>query len=176
MNNPAYILVDVLGDVTAAVKLALNLPVLNYQYGYISELNETLSQWSKSQTFQGQRFPLIWVAQPFTINRNQPAGLYGSVEGLKIAVVVDSNKTLKARDRMEQKFRPILYPIYQELMNQLNMHEAISYDASRRHKITDRYYWGAEQQSTLTDVVDCLILDQVQIIVNNNSNCIPFKG
>lgn len=170
MNNPAYTLVDVLGEVVTAVKQAMNLPNLNYQYGYVTELNETLAQWSKTNEWSAKKFPLIWVAQPFTISRGTQ-GFYGNVEGLKIAIITDSNKALKAKDRMDQKFKPILYPIYNSFLEQLSLHPAIADDPNRKHKLIDRYYWGDNQKSELNDVIDCIILDQLAISIYNNSNC-----
>lgn len=181
MNNPEYILVDVFGTkdnkdqltggVLHQVKVALNLSVLNYQYGYITELNETLAQWNKNPDFAPLKFPLVWLAQPFTINRTND-GYYGSVEDLRIFIIYGTTKDLKAYQRMDQNFKTVIYPIYRELVNQLENHPAIVRElAGRKHKFTDRYYWGEQQQSVLNDVVDCSEIRNLQLKIHNNQNC-----
>jgi hypothetical protein len=170
MNNPEYILVDELQEVVSKVKTELKLPVLNYQYGYVEVLNETLEQWSKSKDHAALKFPLVWVMQPFVIARGE-RGFYGSVEGLKIFIINNSEKTLKAPDRMAKNFKPIIYPIYRELMNQINRHNAFESSYSRKHKFTDRYYWGEQQQSVLNDVVDCSEIAVLELKIKDNQNC-----
>lgn len=61
MNKPEYILVDEVGSVVTAVKAALSLTVLNYQYGYVTELKETLATFDKSEAFADKKFPLIYL-------------------------------------------------------------------------------------------------------------------
>lgn len=170
MNNPEYILVDELEKVVTKVKAALKLPVLNYQYGYVEELNETLGQWSNSREHASLKFPLIWVMQPFTIARGEK-GIYGNVEGLRIFIITDSTKTQKAAERMAGNFKTIIYPIYRELMVQINTHKAFQSSYDRKHKFTDRYYWGEAQQSVLNDVVDCGEISNIELKIQNNQNC-----
>jgi hypothetical protein len=170
MNNPEYILVDELKEVVSKVKTALNIPVLNYQYGYVEELNQTLDQWSKSKDHAQGKYPLVWVMQPFVINRGDK-GVYGSVEGLKIFIITGSDQNLKAPQRMEQKFKAIIYPVYRELMNQINRHKAFESSYSRKHRFTDRYYWGEAQQRVLNDVVDCSEISNIELKIKDNPNC-----
>jgi hypothetical protein len=175
LNNPEYIVVDELGAVVEAVKTALDLGALNYQYGYVEELNQTLTQWAKDPEYSLLRFPLVWVMQPFTIVRGKP-GIYGSVEGLRIFIIQSSQKTLRAAERMEGNFKEVIYPIYRELLNQLNESVAFVDAPQRKHRFTDRYYWGEAQQSVLSDVVDCSEISNLELDIHNNQNCPPFKS
>lgn len=171
MNNPEYIVVDEIGAVVGAVKSSLNLDVLNYQYGYVEELNETLQQWSKNPDYAVLKFPLVWVMQPFTVQRGMDRMIYGSVEGLRIFIITGSVPTLKAKDRMEQTFKTVLYPIYRELMAKVNRHAAFVSCLERKHKVTDFYYWGENQKSVLQDVIDCLEISQIELKIQHNQNC-----
>lgn len=173
MNNPEYIVVEVLGEVVEQVRAALGLPVLNYQYGYVRELGETLAQYQASPEYAAKKYPLVWLQQPFTLRRGRDAQVYGEVRDLRVFVINASDPTWKATRRMEQNFKPVLYPLYRELLRQLNSHAAISYDPNREHDVVDRYYWGEEQQQVLSDVVDCLIVQQLTVKLNHNTNCQP---
>lgn len=181
MNNPEYILVDVFGTKDAndqltggilyQVKEALALPVLNYQYGYVTELNETLNQWNVDPDYAPLKFPLVWLAQPFVINRTNN-GYYGTVEDLKIFILHGTTPDLKAYQRMDANFKTVIYPIYRELINQLENHPAIVRQLGvRSHRFIDRYYWGEAQQSVLNDVVDCSEIRNLQLQIHNNQNC-----
>jgi hypothetical protein len=179
LNNPPYYIVDVFSEIVGAVKTGLNLSVLNYQYGYVEELNETLQQWSRTPSFAFQKYPLVWLAQPFTITRGT-LGLYGKISDLRLFIITDSQKTLKASERMDQNFKPVIYPIYEELLNQIKLHPAVTlpndYYGELPHNFTDRYYWGEAQEQVLNDVVDCSEISQLKIEIQNKQDCIPFKS
>lgn len=173
MNQLPYIVVDELGLVAAATGVAMDLTI-NYQYGYVRELNETLIAFSKTPTFEVLKFPLIWVAQPFTIQRGK-LGWYGTVKGGRIFFIQQSTKTKKAKDRMTDVFKPLLYPMVDEFLRQLKRSPAFSIGelATLEYKMTDRYYWGEGQQSVLNDVIDCIeFSDFTNLLVNNNPNCL----
>lgn len=178
MNNPEYILVDVFGEIVTAVKQELGFAELNYQYGYVQELNQTLQQWNQTPEFASKRFPLVWLAQPFTVRRGDTPGFYGKTQGLSLFIVHHSTATMTAPERMEQTFKPILYPIYRSLLQKISDHLAFSAPWLNEipHRLTDRYYWGEQQQTVLNDIVDCLIVSDLELFVNHNENCLPFKS
>jgi hypothetical protein len=181
LNNPEYILTDefgikdangeLTGGVLFKVKQALNLTVLNYQYGDVEELNQTLIQYNQTPDFAAKKFPLVWLMQPFTILRGEK-GFYGSVDGLKIFIINSSVQAWKAPERMANNFKPVIYPIYRELMKQLDRHKAFESSYHRKHKFTDRYYWGEAQQSVLNDVVDCSEISNIELKIKDNPNCL----
>ena len=172
MNNPPYILVEEFGKVVSEVKAALNLTNLNYLYGYLSEINETLAQDSKAGgTFAQNKYPLIWLVQPFTIDRKLP-GYYGETK-LQVFIINGSKQDWKAPQRMENNFKPVIYPIYEELFTQLriasDVFEGINIDD---HSFTDRPYWGTDQQKAIDDVFDCREISGLSLKVQDKQNCI----
>lgn len=187
MNNPEYIVVDEFATVVAAVRQALLLgpdpdrfSVLNYQYGYITELNETLTQWSKTPQTAHDKYPLVWLEEPFTITRGRNPAIYGSINSVRVFIIQSSTKDLKAARRMTDKFKPVIYPIYRELLTQLDLSLPFSMTAAAKaverfeHDFTNRYWWGDAQQAHLNDVVDCSIVTFRNLTVNNNLNCTPL--
>lgn len=171
MNQPEYYIVDIFEEIVQIIKTKLSLPVLNYQYGYVKELDQTLTNFEKVEEKAYTKYPLIWIRQPFVIDRNEPFGFYGTVRNFSLFIIDQSNKELRAPDRMTQKFKPIIYPIYRELLEQINIHTAIAYEWNRPHRIVDRYWWGDGQQQEITDIVDCLEVSELKLIIENNSNC-----
>lgn len=160
------------------VKTNLVLPVLNYQYGYIRELNETLIQYTSNDAFLPLKFPLVWLEQPFTVVRNEAPGYFGRIERLRFFICQQTDVNYKARQRMDLIFKPILYPIYWELLNGIDLSLAFLTQSRYQiqHSFTDRYYWGEEQQDNLADKIDCMVCTFNNLIVAHKQICIPFKS
>ncbi|CAL7961481.1 hypothetical protein GAMM_230005 [Gammaproteobacteria bacterium] len=178
MNNPAYILVEVFADIVTTIKANLNLAVLNYQFGYLDELNETLKQYSENATDAAKKYPLFWLVQPFTVNKIDSAGgaFYGTTK-VRVVLFMHTEKLYKAKQRMDNIFKPVLIPIYSELLNQMDNHQAIvTKYGQRNHEYTERYYWGVIQQENFNDAVDCIDIVNLEIDINNNLNCSNFKS
>lgn len=176
MNNPEYILTDEMATVVAAVKTALLLDVLNYQFGYIEELNETLVQYEADPVKYNKKFPLVWLAEPYTTVRGLP-NVFGKAKP-DIFIINSTTIEWKAAERMENNYKPILFPIYRELLVQIFKAEAFSHQSvdSIQHSYTKGYYWGEKQQAVLNDAVDCLKIGAIELPIINKQDCIPLKS
>jgi hypothetical protein len=174
MNNPEYILVDEMGVIVNEVQAALSMPVLNYQYGYIKELNETLIQWSKSESFASEKFPLVYMEQPFNIARGSSAGFFGTAEVIRLFIMNETKKEWKAKDRMTNNFKPVIHPIVREILKQIDISVVFHTQSAEmiEHTFTDRYFFG-EAMSFLVDAIDCSILTLRKLVIANNPNCTP---
>lgn len=177
MNNPEYILTDEMEAVVAATKTALSLTVLDFQYGYVEELNETLQQYEADPAKFDKKFPLVWLAEPYTIDRGE-VGIYGTTDPLDIYIINTTIKTWKARERMTNNYKPILFPIYRELMKQIQLSLAFTHQTPEhiRHKITKGYYWGEAQKTVLNDAVDCLKIGGIKLRIDDKQDCTPTKS
>lgn len=176
MNNPEYILTDEMATIVTAVKTALSLDVLNYQFGYIEELNETLAQYEADPVRFNKKFPLVWLAEPFTIRRGIP-NIFGIAKP-DIFIINSTTIEWKAAQRMEENYKPILLPIYRELLKQIHLNEAISLQSvdGIQHTLTKGYYWGEAQKTVLNDAVDCLKIGAIELPINNKQDCTPLKS
>jgi hypothetical protein len=176
MNNPEYIIVDEFATLVEAVRIKLELTNLNYQFGYVTELNETLTQWTKSSAYAAKKYPLVWLEQPFTLKRGNSAAYYGTIESVRVFIIDQSKKSEKAKKRIDNVFKPVIYPIYREILKQININPVFMVQSFEliEHTFTDRYYWGEAQQSVLVDVIDCSIVTFKNLKVNNNLNCVPL--
>ena len=170
MNNPPYILVDEIGAIVTAAKTALALDVLNYQYGYVDELKNTLANYDKSPTYAGLKFPLVYLVQPFTITRGEFRH-YGKATGLEIFIINKTQQGIKAEQRMTDNFKPVIYPIYRELISQITKSIAFvdSMPGKVTHRTTDLYYWGeTQQEKMINDVFDCMYITGMELTIKNN--------
>lgn len=170
MNSPEYIFTDVMADVVGAVKAALSLPVLNYQFGYIMELDQTLKQYEQSPENFDKKFPIVFLVEPYTEVRSSYK-YWSDIKDARVLILHGTDKTIKAADRMETVYKPILLPIYREFMRQIKLHPSIEATPVVAHQKKNLYYWGESQKSVLEDPVDCIDVSALQVKLKNNMNC-----
>jgi len=180
MNNPEYILVDELGLCInnpgepdfRSVSIDIGTPIY-YRYGYLKELNNWLN--SVNGDPEGQnKYPMVWVMQPFTIVRGVTPSIYGRVNDLRIFIMNESKKDSLAEERMADNFKPIIYPIYRSLLQNICLSPAFSTDVPENisHNVIDRYWI---KDLGLDDTIDCIELRISDLGINNNYNCTPSK-
>lgn len=174
-----YVIVDVFKEIVDSVRLNPDYEtgsVINYQYGYVTELITTLQNMEKDPKYYLNAFPLVWVQQPFTISR-KTNNFYGTTEGLNVYIITTSGADWKAEQRMTESFKKTLYKIYDALLIEIDKHLAFSTMGvqSIPHSVTDFYWWGENQEAVLTHIVDCLKIGDLSLQVNHK-NCIPFKS
>lgn len=176
MTDTQFILTDELETVVAAVKAALGISVLNYQYGEVEELNETLKQFEQDPNKYDLKFPLIWVAEPYQVKRGDPS-IFGTAD-VNVFVINSTQKTWKAKERMENNFKPVILPIYREFLKQIEVSMAFDHPYGRvpEHTTVNRYYLGENRQSTLNDVVDAMKISGLKLRISEKQNCSPFTN
>lgn len=175
MNNPEYILTDVMEEVVTATKDALELPYLYYEYGTVKELNAKIAVYNNSPADRHKFFPFVWLEEPFDVIRDEsvPQGFYGRVEGANIFICMSSAENDTAKDRMTKTFKPIIFPIYREILKQLEIHTALSTIPGRLvgipHRVAKRYRFAG-----FDTLVDCSVLRNCQLLIYDNPNCQTF--
>lgn len=194
MTNPVYI-VDIFGDIINRVKNdvlntiqtneanALGRTLINtidYQFGHILELIQTLSQKDKSPTSRVLKYPLIWLITDFTEVRGQQPGVYAELPA-QLAIIHQTKDLYKAMDREMKVFRPVLYPIYYSLMDHIADHPSILQGSPDLvpHRKTNHYFLGSDRitiqgkntgtGNTLADYVDAIEIDRMQLKFNYNT-------
>lgn len=189
-TKPVYI-ADVIGQVVDQVitealgtvkanDLAVNgqslIQTINYQYGHFRELIQTLAQWDADPNgLRSQKYPLIYLVQDFREQRGKSAGVYADVS-LNIIICHQTEGDYKVSERMAKVFKPVLYPIYYSLLNQLSRHPMIFQGESDMipHDKWDRSFWGTTKlvgsggtdRSQLADYVDAIDLQNLQLKIS----------
>lgn len=153
MIKPVY-LVDIFQEIVNKVSVKL-LPKLqaipnttitgvHYLYGHYNEIQRRLVDKSNSKTERYDRYPLIVLFQDFVIRKGiSNLGFYGEAN-LQFIILYHTEKDAYSEDRMEDVFKPLLYPIYHEFLYQIarsgkfQLHS----DKSISHEQIDRPHWG----------------------------------
>lgn len=156
MNQPPYIIEEVLQEVVDAASHALFRPVY-FHYEVIKELNETLVQYQGSPNLFDKKFPLVLMKQPVTIAGSKLLEIYGEIDELTLFIITGSQASYKTRERIDKSYTPIVNPILYELPNQMFLHEAfLGYPNHFKPRATKYPYWGEAQKNVLSEPVDVM--------------------
>jgi hypothetical protein len=169
------VIVNIIKDVVAATsaKLLTQLqsvdPLItgvHFEYGHYTDIQERLT--AKGKTAKFDRYPLVCLFEDFKI-RHRKEGLTG-VTDMKIIILHSSKNTITRQQREDNVFVPILYPIYEEFLNQLDISgNFMIYDKSRIiHDQINRPHWGdpamyKNESYLFGDVLDGIELSNLQL-------------
>jgi hypothetical protein len=185
MTNPLYV-VDIFSEVVTSVMVQVLTTIqsneqtalggtliktIDYQYGHIKELLETLKQMDANKTLQLYRFPLVYLIMDFTERRGLDRGIYADL-ALNIIIAHQTEMNYKADERYKYVFKPVLYPIYYSLLDQLAQKKGIEqYDENLiSHTKIDRVYWGKNTMAnSLNDYVDAIEISNLNLKLNLTS-------
>jgi hypothetical protein len=148
-----------------------NIQQIGYSKSSFDELIETLSQKDGSSSERFNKYPLIHLVRDFSEERGELLGVYAGVS-LNLVIIHQTQMTYKITDRENQVFKPVLYPIYYELINQLEKSRWTldTGDDCLRHRKTDRAFWGNRnltgQANKLNDYVDAIEVQNLQLKIN----------
>lgn len=170
-NNPDY------AAVKAAIRSQLNNAVdeITYLHGHPLEIIQTLGERdaSGSQQLVFKKYPLIAMFQDIA-----ESPVAGGVEAtLQIIIATSTKPELKAEQRYTTTFQPILLPLYDLFINELNKHKkVISFYHADCQKY-DRVFWGTvanimegTQVRMFNDYLDAVELQNLKLSFYNN-NC-----
>lgn len=142
-------------DVVKVIKdVVATIPDVFFEHGEGIEVFNTLLSNSKVNI---ETFPLIYLKQDFK-ETSDPIKETTNVS-LTIYIITPTEIHIKAADRMDATFRPILYPLYEALMNALNNYRVIEKEQSKpwhSHDKWDRLFWGTQkiEGNTPLDVIE----------------------
>lgn len=147
--NPILIQ-DVMRNVVAKVNTALlarlqaydsAITAVHFEFGTGLEIIETLQQLTDIDPFS--KYPLVALFLDVDETMSNEIGIYSEIPKLRMAIVTGTEQTYKAAQRDEVTFKPILIPIYQELVYQMGLSCAFMtpYEGLE-HDMTRNYYWG----------------------------------
>jgi hypothetical protein len=176
MNVTDYIyLVDVLKNTVVprtSSKLLAKLQAIDplitsihFEYGHYTDIRQRLSERAKNNE---NRYPLICLFEDY-INSHDKDGISG-LNKPKIIILYLSKPDVTREAREINVFRPILYPIYFELLRQLKLcGEFNIYDETQiKHDEIKRPHWGnpalyKNDGYLFTDVLDGIELANLQL-------------
>lgn len=173
--------VKIMGDIVGRVNTKL-MPALstltingvnrgienvNYLYGPFKEILERLTKWTASDTYEPKKYPLIALVQPFNENKGTQIGVEG-IDDLNIIIAMGTIAEAFTPTRYDINFNPVLYPIYYELLNQLDLDRRIMTQGKDLipHTKVDWPYWDAGKDTNpFNDRLDVIEIKNMKLKV-----------
>lgn len=170
-------LLETIQDNETAALGSTMIQQIRYSKSSFDELIETLAQLDKSGEERYNKYPLIHLVQDIYVERGDDVGLYGT-SSLNIVFIHQTVQTYKIDDRDAKVFKPVLYPMYYEFMNQLKKSNwvfgSFADTGEFRHRFIKRAFWGNRNlqgsKNILNDYVDAIEIQNL-FIKFNFSNC-----
>jgi len=179
-NKPVYV-IDIIRDVVAATQTKVLAELqeanpliqsLNFIPGTPLEITDVLDVMAKQPTLETKTFPLVGLFIPITENKGEAIGIDG-IDRLRICIAMTSNATIRTPERYTKNFKPILYPIYYEFLNQLDLDKRILKTDSNgfRHRKIDWPYYNPEgEKNAFNNFVDAIEIKDLELKIKL-SNC-----
>ena len=165
MRETAIIIADEIGKIVARVETVVlpqlqafdsNIQGVFYEYGPGLEIKETLKQKDRSASFQFKKYPLVALLMDFEEERNPGIGVYAETK-LTLVICHHTRPEYKTKERYEKNLKPILYPIYLELLEQLKLSGiAFSQNGEYAHTKIDHPYYGRDDSNAGFDFLDAI--------------------
>lgn len=186
MNTPVYIedqMADIASKVDAALYSAVDpvFPHIYFMHGHPIEIINRLQEKLKNPSAKDQRFPLIILLHDFKINRNKDTASYGATS-LNVVIATMTKQEYNADQRKENVFKPVLYPILKEFLNQIESSPYYSIGLNGvQYDQTDRYFWGKQglygnTGNIFNDYIDAIELENLKLTILNKQDCKPFSN
>lgn len=176
IQKPLYI-VDEIGLIVAAVstKMLTYLQTIDsaiqgvqYYYGHPREILETLAQKDQTEPFRFQKYPAICLFQDFSEVRSSERGIYATSK-FQLIIVNSTDPNYKAEERYTHNFKPILYPIYLNFLEQIALSGKcmLSSDYIIPHTKFDRVFWGRDLvdggKNSFNDYLDAIEIVSMEL-------------
>jgi hypothetical protein len=158
---------DLFKEVVSKVSVKLGKPVY-FDYGRHPEVQKNLLKKDKSITLKGQKFPLVWLVMDFLEERSSKHDVYCRLPNITIWLIQQTKDDYTMDERRDNTFVPVLYPIYDELLNQLRRSKSFERTPTGiPHNKIDRAYWGADNKNMFLSYIDAVEISGLELFVKN---------
>ena len=152
-----------------------NITGVHFMHGHPKEIQQWVTELGKANSTKPQRFPAVWLFRDFKESRNPINGIYAKHQ-LKLFIATRTEPTYNSDDRKEKSFKPILYPILVELLNQFELSGKfmlMNADTQQYDQI-DHYFWGnaglfeSGDKNFFAEWIDCIEINiELQTYLKN---------
>lgn len=138
-----------------------------FEVGHYREVERNIVEKGKTKDQKNQRFPVIWLVMDFPETMDPQRyglGVYSQVK-LELILATNTEPNWSVADRYTNTFKPILYPMLDELLKVIgNTPDLGSPPFGRlKYKKTDRPYWGVQNGMGGTANFFSAFVDAIQI-------------
>jgi len=159
-------IVDDIEEVVIAMRDQIDGPPY-FDYGHPVELVNNLKMKNQDADLKEKKYPLIYVRTD--IEEELKSGVWD--EKLTIFIIDYTNLNYTSRERKEQVFKPILYPLYEDFIDGLKKSGLFALGNNMQrpdHKKIDRFFWGSQYNynntaNVLEDPLDAIEISNLRL-------------
>jgi hypothetical protein len=163
---------DIMAAIVTKVQAALGTPVY-FEFGSDPVVTQELTIKDNSINSKDKKYPLIWLVVPYEEVRGKRLGIYAEVT-CDVCIVTDTKIDYSMLQRANINFKPILYPIYAELIKQITAPRSLiaATESLLSHTKIDYPYWGKNKSNLFNDYIDAIMLKGLKLTIKNTElNC-----
>ncbi len=154
---------------------------VNYGYGLQADVTKFLNKAELAGVSEDSLYPFIWLPMNIANQRGRRWDMYSDTTfDLIICCLTKQEYTMDEREQIN--LFPRLYPIYEEVLNQMILSAGLDVKSKEDIKHTEiwRPYWGGNEDGIGTKnlfkkEVDALHIKGIQVQVNNKK-CTVFSS
>ena len=149
-------------DVTIIDSNAKGYGAPYYMFGHRREISNRVSNKTKDSIAKFQKFPLIALRLDIKEQHDKTAVKMF----LNIAIITNTSAGLNAEQRLEQVFKPILYPLYKNFLAKIKVYKnfLILDSFEPTHEKYDRMFWGKAAEEGNLENLFAEPIDAIELI------------
>lgn len=146
-----------------------------FEFGHYREIvrNQTMKSGNPNKP---QRYPLLWLVMDFEEHHGKYSAVYAEGD-FQIIIAMDTTADRTMQQRRDEVFLPILYPIYEALVQViLDTPKIVTIGTDLKHTKTDRPYWGGQdgygngEVNLFNDHIDAIQIKLPQLKIKDSCN------
>lgn len=139
--------------------------VINYHHGHLLEVKNTFKEYTTISAVKREQFPAIVLVQDFPEQIEDQTGEREVT--CTLFIVTDSQQKYTAADRYTNTLKPILYPLYDRFLEQLDNSDYVA-DTEFKHTKIDRVFWGRDGgegslSNIFNDFIDAIEISNLKV-------------
>ncbi len=145
-----------------------NIQQIHFEHGHPLEIIGIMKSMSEAIAKKPMRYPLVALFRDFP---QKPKQGFAFVANVQIFIMTRTKPEYYSNQRKEKSFKPILYPILNELIHQMELSGKFLFDGGMQNswdEQIDHYFWGREsvfgsQANIFSDWIDCIEIKNLNL-------------
>lgn len=141
-----------------------------FKQGTVKEITAILTGYTTAP-FKDQKYPLVILVRDIREKVNKQLFGLGSSFKCRVLIVTITSPNLRADDRETQNFKPILLPIFEELIRQVSKSKLFGMPRINDMEIIkwDCYFYGTREndKNIFNDYIDAIDIESITLNTKN---------
>ena len=143
-----------------------------FMQGSLLEITNVLQSYTNSPSYKNKKYPLVILVRDVKEKLNKQLNGLGTSFKCHLLIITLTNPELRSDQREAQNFKPVLLPIFEELINQISKSKLFAMPTVKDMDITkwDCYFYGTKEnikKNIFNDYVDAIDIESITLNTKN---------